>query len=70
MLNIQKVTDLRLQAGLTVEKLSAMVGISHTAMYRILRGEGLRLETAAKLARALGVQLEDIMIREATDGQD
>ena len=49
------------ESELSQNALSELVGISHTQLSRFMRGErDLRLETAAKLATALNLELRSI----------
>lgn len=59
-----KIKDLRLAAGLTQAQLVELSGISRGQVQKLERGEiqlgNITLTTAAKLAEALGVGLEEL----------
>jgi transcriptional regulator with XRE-family HTH domain len=60
-----KVRRVRLSQGLTMQKLGKKVGINPTTIGRLEKGyTAAGLETVRTLAGALGVELEDLVVRE------
>ena len=67
---LRKIRDLRIAQGLSAEQLAVKAGTSHTTIYRIEAGEGVKLEIAIRIAKALGVKLADILEEDYNDGKD
>jgi transcriptional regulator with XRE-family HTH domain len=56
-----RVRDLRVLRGLSQAELATLSKVSQPTISDIEGGAGLRVETAARLATALGVELEELM---------
>jgi transcriptional regulator with XRE-family HTH domain len=61
-----KLTKLRAQMGMTQEKLAAMSNANVRTIQRAERGGHLQIETAASLAAALKVTVQELSVPEAT----
>jgi transcriptional regulator with XRE-family HTH domain len=57
---VTKLAALLDERRITQTKLSRLSGVSRPAIIRACRGENVELETWARLARALGVNVYDI----------
>lgn len=68
-LDPQKLGDLRLMKGLTQAELGRKAGVSNISISMYESGARLRPhpQTTRKLAKALGVGVPDILIREEAD---
>jgi len=59
----KNIKRLRKQRGLSQDKLSKLADISHNTIIKIESGviQSPRMDTAHKIAKALGVSLDDLM---------
>jgi transcriptional regulator with XRE-family HTH domain len=64
-INVRKVRDLRMGLGWTQEDLARVSGIGRPAISRIETGSraNVRTTTLQKLAKALGVSADELMLR-------
>ena len=51
----------RLGSGLSAEEVARRIGISRTALYRVEKGEVVKIETLEKLAELLQVSLPTLL---------
>ena len=58
---LRRLKELRKAADLSQEKLAAKAGLSASTVRKLESGEGTTIETAAKLAVALGVTIGELM---------
>ena len=58
------IKSLREAAGLTQEQLAVKAGVTHATIWRIEHDHYTTLKTAAKVAKALGVPLSEILADE------
>ena len=49
------------KAGLNVEQLSEKSGLGHSTLCKIRKGGKCKLETAVKIANALGVEVTELL---------
>ncbi len=62
---MEKLRRLRKRRALTLEELGQKAGISYNSVWRIEHGKhGARPSTIRKLAAALGVPVEDLVVEE------
>jgi len=59
--DVEKLTELRINAGLTQRQLAKKAGISNTSLWKIERGGGATPPTLKKLADVLGVKAVDLL---------
>jgi len=59
----KNIKNLRKQRGLSQDKLSKLADISHNTIIKIESGaiQSPTMDTASKIAKALGVSLDDLM---------
>ena len=55
-----KIRQIRLEKGLSVPQLVELSGVSRRTIQELEKRGGCSIETAAKLAKALGVTLNDV----------
>lgn len=60
-LNEMKVKAAMADQLMTVKKLAVLTGLSDPTVIKAIRGDGCRMETAGKIAKALGVKTIEIM---------
>jgi transcriptional regulator with XRE-family HTH domain len=63
--NVEKLVELRINKGLSQNRLAHLSGVSQTAIWKIERGGGANPATLKKLADVLGVKPVDLL-RERT----
>jgi transcriptional regulator with XRE-family HTH domain len=63
--NVQKLVELRINKGLSQNRLAQLSGVSQTAIWKIERGGGANPATLKKVADVLGVEPVDLL-RERT----
>jgi transcriptional regulator with XRE-family HTH domain len=64
-----KLKELRRRRVLTLEELATKAGVGRNTIWRLEHGVmGAQPRTIRKLAKALGVEAEDLVKTEATDG--
>jgi transcriptional regulator with XRE-family HTH domain len=64
-----KLKELRRRRVLTLEELAKKAGVGRNTIWRLEHGVmGAQPRTIRKLAKALGVEAEDLVKTEATDG--
>ena len=63
--NVEKLVELRINKGLSQNRLAQLSGVSQTAIWKIERGGGANPATLKKVADVLGVKPVDLL-RERT----
>jgi transcriptional regulator with XRE-family HTH domain len=63
--NVEKLIELRINKGLSQNRLAQLSGVSQTAIWKIERGGGANPATLKKVADVLGVEPVDLL-RERT----
>lgn len=58
---LRRIKALRIAAGLSVEQLAAKAGVTHTTIYNLEAGAGATVAVASRIAKALGVTINDIL---------
>lgn len=58
---LRRIKALRIAAGLSVEQLAAKAGVTHTTIYNLEAGGNATVAIASKVAKALGVTIDDIL---------
>jgi transcriptional regulator with XRE-family HTH domain len=59
--NVEKLLELRINKGLSQNRLAQLSGVSQTAIWKIEQGGGANPATLKKLAGVLGVQPVDLL---------
>ncbi len=57
----QRLRAFRLGSGMSADEIAKQIGISRTAVYRFEKGEVVKIETLASLAKLLGVSLPTLL---------
>lgn len=57
----QRLRAFRMGSGLSAEEIARRIGISRTALYRLEKGEVVKIETLASLSELLGVSLPTLL---------
>ena len=60
-INIEKFKSIVINSGFTVSELSKYSGVSRTTINRINSGTVVKPSTLGKIARTLGVKVEDLI---------
>lgn len=60
-LNVLKIQIMMAEKGMTIKKLAEVSGISRQTISSIISGKGCSLKVAYKIAKALGLELEEII---------
>lgn len=56
----KRIRKLRLEKGISQEELAAEAGLHRAYMWEVENGRNISVKTAYKIARALGVSLQDL----------
>lgn len=56
------ITEIMASKGIGPSKLAERTGLSRQAIHQIMRGGGMRLETAKRIADSLGVHPYDLLL--------
>jgi transcriptional regulator with XRE-family HTH domain len=59
--NVEKLVELRINQGLSQNRLAQLSGVSQTAVWKIEQGGGANPATLKKLAEVLGVKPVDLL---------
>ena len=65
--NPAKITSLMFERGLTIRGLAQKAGLTETTAAKAIRGSQSNARTIGKLAAALGVKGEEILLDEVTE---
>lgn len=60
-LNVLKIQIMMAEKGMTIKKLAEVSGVSRQTISCIISGKGCSLKVAYKIAKALGLELEEII---------
>jgi len=58
---LHKVKEVREQTGMSRNRLHKLTGISYRTLWRVENGGDLRIGTLRKIARALGVDVRELL---------
>ena len=56
----KRIKNLRRKKGLSQEKLAAEAGLHRAYMWEVEKGRNISIKTAYKIARALGIDLQEL----------
>ncbi|RIV25105.1 XRE family transcriptional regulator [Fibrisoma montanum] len=57
----QRIRQAREMKGLTQKELASALGVSEAAVYRYEQGQNFTLDTLCKIAKAVGVTVEELV---------